>query len=179
MTTGNPNNVTEPGDAGNPTDSVNDQSAGVGLLFSNNGGQTWSVLDSTSNFYNSSNDGGNSSLDGTPLPENSASRDHLFAGLIGYKVVVDPTPLPGTPFPIIYAAFSDDPSNSNTNGGLYRSTDGGADWTLVQAGNATDVVLAAGSGNTHGNLETLYAAFQGQGVYGTTSATSASASSGV
>ena len=107
-------------------------------------------------------------------------------GLIGYKVVVDPTPLPGTPYPVLYAAFSNGPTN--LNGGLYRSLDGGADWVLapnssgslangtatpIMAGNATDVVLAAGSADAHGNLQQLYAAFQGLGVYGTTSATSA------
>jgi subtilisin-like proprotein convertase family protein len=240
--TGNAFYQSYPGDVQQTAD-VTD---GVGILESTNGGQTWTILDS------SHNDGpGN-----VPLSESSAGRDHLFVGLIGNQITVDPTPLPNGGI-VVYAAFSD--GTSNTNGGLYRSTDGGADWTAdpsqnngygvanvteagttvtitlgqssdlttgqkvtvtgvtpagydgtftvtvvnpthlsytaaagltspatsfagatvqavatpVMAGNATSVVLAPTSADANGNLQTLYAGFQGNGIYYTTSATAA------
>src|SRR5262249_6631324 len=65
--------------------------------------------------------------------------------------------------------------------GVWRSRDGGLTWTRIRAGNATDVVLAAGSGNvvgsvtnpTVGNLQRLYASFRDEGVFSTDSAPSA------
>ncbi len=190
--TGNPNNVTIEGNAGNS----NDNAAGIGLIVSYDGGQTWSVLDSSHNVYNSANGGtitaGQLNTDGNPLPESDTTalaaapgdvtRDDLFVGLVGYQVTVDPTLLNGQI--VVYAAFSNGVSIAgvaNDNGGVYRSLDGGADWTLtgttsgqatpLKSGNATSVVLAAGSANSNGNLEQLYAGFQGLGVYSTASAT--------
>ncbi len=179
--TGNPNAQTFAGDVTQPAD----QTAGIGLLESVDGGQTWRILDSSHNFYDSSNGGTTTpnqpNTDGNVLPEASPARDHFFVGLVGYQVVVDPTAQPNQ-FPVVYAAFSSGPNNPN--GGLYRSWDGGEDWTLIQgdltstaspikAGNATDVVLAAGSADTNGNLQILYAGFANDGVYSTFSATSA------
>ena len=184
-------NTTVPGNIGNQ----NDNAAGIGLIVSFNGGQTWQVLDSSHNDYDPDNDGsggaGNTALDGTPLPESDTgtdARDHLFVGLVGYQVAVDPTLLNGQI--VVYAAFSNGTTITgvqNLNGGVYRSLDGGVNWTLVpgdytdpatplQKGNATSVVLAAASGDAFGqlnqvNLEDLYAGFAGQGVYSTQNAT--------
>ena len=67
--TGNPNNVTISGNVG----ASNDNAAGIGLLRSEDGGQTWQILDSTTNVYTSSNGGtatlGQPNTDGNPLPE--------------------------------------------------------------------------------------------------------------
>jgi len=69
---------------------------------------------------------------------------------------------------IIYAAMS------GPNGGIWRSEDTGKTWTLMLAGQATDVVLDAESGivlnpdtNTYvqGNLQVVYAGIRGVGVY--------------
>ena len=150
-------------------------SPGVGFLISQNGGATWSLLDSTNN----------------NLP--FASRDHAFAqsitpvvvvgspapivtntsgqGVSINKVVVDPNPEPNGNV-IIYAAISG-PAGS-TVGGLWRSVDTGQTWTKVSTaaeGNATDVVLDLSSAtvnalsNPTGNVNTIFAAFPGSGVY--------------
>ena len=73
-----------------------------------------------------------------------------FAGASTYKVVVDPTPnLNGQA--VVYAA---------TSIGLYKSVDSGNTWTLLEAGNATDILLDPNSKSpTTGNLDTIYAAF--------------------
>ena len=126
-------------------------SNGVGFLRSMDGGATWTLLDSTTNVDSSGNE----------LPFNSASRDHIFAkGTWAFKVVVDPK-LTLSGGVIIYAALS------GPNGGLYRSLDTGNHWQLLQAGNATDVVLDpnSGTGSPGGNLQGVYAAFAGVGVY--------------
>jgi subtilisin-like proprotein convertase family protein len=130
---------------------------GVGLLRSEDGGKTWEVLDGLNNVDSN----------GNILPMQSALRDHTFAGDVGFKVIVDPHPV-ATGF-IVYAAFS------GPSGGLYRSVNSGNTWTLIKAGNATDVVLAPASIDANGNMETLYAGFQsspagGSGVFMTTSA---------
>ncbi len=65
---------------------------------------------------------------------------------------------------IVYAALS------GSNGGIWRSMDTGGHWKLLQAGNATDVVLVADSANGSGNLQILYGALQGLGVFFTPTA---------
>src|SRR5205823_4334030 len=53
----------------------------------------------------------------------------------------------------------------------WRSLDAGKHWTQLQAGNATDVALAAGSaGGSNGNLQLLYGAISGTGVFYTVNA---------
>ena len=128
---------------------------GVGILKSTDGGMTWTLLDSLKNTDSS----------GNPLPE--SQRDHNFVGDFTYKVVVDPTP--GTNGGIIIYAAMGGPT-----GGLYRSLDGGNNWTLL-SGNlqsnganaaATDVILdPASKSPTTGNLDIVYAGFSGLGVY--------------
>ncbi len=120
-------------------------SPGVGFLRSMDGGATWTLLDS---------------LDNTK-PFNQ--RDHTFAtsgGTHAYKIVVDPRPsIDGNV--IVYAALS------GSHGGLWRSLDSGEHWQLMRAGQATDVVLDpnSGTGVQNGNLQLVYAAFAGDGVY--------------
>ena len=64
---------------------------------------------------------------------------------------------------IIYAALS------GSNGGIWRSVDTGKTWQLMRAGQATDVVLDPASGHRStrpsGNLQIVYAAFRGEGVF--------------
>jgi large repetitive protein len=137
--------ATGDGDGGN---------GGVGFLISKDAGATWALMDSTDNTL--------------PL----AQRDHEFLGSTAFKVVVDPQPTPDGNV-IIYAALS------GNNGGLWRSTDTGLHWGVVNngkrvanfSGQATDVVLDPNSGpidavsNPTGNLQVVYAAFRGNGVY--------------
>ena len=126
---------------------------GVGFLRSMDGGATWELLDSTNN----------------SLPFNS--RDHLFAasnGTAGFKVAIDPTPLPSGGV-VVYAAMS------GPNGGLWRSLDAGTTWEkMSQDGthgtSATDVVLDLASKNAAtGNVDILYVSFEdspsGGGIY--------------
>ena len=160
---------------------------GVGILRSTNGGASFTLLDSTADVYpppirrstprappvppNLIGTAVPASLVGTPLPENSPFRDHIFVGTTTYKIIVDPTAQPGPGGGVIvYAALG------GPHGGLWRSLDGGNTWTNLSAGvvpqvngqnaAATDVVLdpASGSAST-GNLDILYAAFQGVGVF--------------
>jgi subtilisin-like proprotein convertase family protein len=126
-------------------------SQGVGLLRSLDGGNTWTLLDSTNNF----------DAFGNEVPE--ASRDHKFVGNSSYKVIVDPTPTP-TGGVIVYVAMK------GANGGVWRSTDTGNTWTLMRAGSATDVVLDQNSTDAAGNLDILFTAFANDGVYYNTSA---------
>ena len=122
---------------------------GVGILRSTNGGASFTLLDSTVNVDAS----------GNPLPINSPLRDHMFVGSTTYKIVVDPTPQPGGGV-VVYAALG------GKNGGLWRSTDGGGHWTDLMAGTATDVLLDPASASpSTGNLDIVYAAFQGVGVF--------------
>ncbi len=125
---------------------------GVGFLRSSDGGQTFTLLDSSVNVDAS----------GNSLPMNSPARDHKFIGDTTYKVVVDPTPLPNGNV-IVYAALG------GPTGGLYRSLDTGATWTLLKAGTATDITLDLNSKSpTTGNVDIIYAAFQGLGVFSST-----------
>jgi subtilisin-like proprotein convertase family protein len=152
-------------------------SRSTGFLRSLDGGKTWELLDSLNN----------------TLP--FIARDHFFAsapgvaGVTTFKLIADPNPVqtdPGTadsPRIILFAAVSDIDGNgqkvtSGPKGGIYRSTDAGLTWTRVRAGEATDVVfdpssqapsITIGSGPNQivrpGNLQFLYAAFRGDGVY--------------
>jgi hypothetical protein len=132
------------GDTGTP---------GVGVLRSEDGGRTWAVFDSSNNV----------DANGVLLPYNSPSRDHIFVGTSIYKVAIDPKPTAGQDA-IIYLAVSGTPANPNA-GGIYRSLNSGRTWTRVFAGDATDVVLAADSAGTDNNLQKVYAAIRGQGVF--------------
>ena len=136
---------------------------GVGILRSMDGGKTWVVLDSSSNFDSS----------GNLLPMNSTARDHAFVGTTSFKIVVDPTLSP-TGDVIVYAALS---NGSTTNGGIWRSVDSGKTWQRMRAGNATDLQIDLNSAAVQGidstgepilgNLQILYAGFEGEGVYST------------
>jgi subtilisin-like proprotein convertase family protein len=140
----------------------NTQSPGVGFLRSMDGGKTWQVLDSLTNV-----DAG-----GNVLGINDPARLHDLVGTTAYKLVAD---IPDTTkFPsanvILYAALGNGPTNnvglpSSNNGGLYRSTDLGNHWVLMQAGYATDVQIAAGSVGAGGNALIVYGAIEGQGAY--------------
>ncbi len=132
-------------------------SPGVGFLISYNGGVSWGLLDSLKNFNAS----------GAEI--SSAARGHEFVGLTTFKVIVDPHPTP-TGDAVIYAAMAGF-HNGVDMGGIYRSLDSGRNWTRMRAGFATDVTFDPNSGrvdafsNPTGNLRSLYAAFQGDGVY--------------
>jgi subtilisin-like proprotein convertase family protein len=128
------------GDTGTP---------GAGFLISKDGGATWNLYDSTVNV----------DANGNVLPINSPLRDRKFVGTTSFKVVVDPT-LDRTGGVVIYAALS------GTNGGIWRSLDTGNTWQLMRPGQATDVVLdpASNTGGS-GNLQVVYGAFRGDGVY--------------
>jgi subtilisin-like proprotein convertase family protein len=138
--------------------------AGVGILRSMDGGNTWTLLDSTNN-VNSPAVG-----QGILTPINDAGRDHAFVGLTSYKIVVDPTHAPTSPDDVIvYAAMG-----GGANGGLWRSLDAGRHWQRMSATSgqpatgteATDVVLAPATVSVStGNLQNVYAAFRGVGVF--------------
>jgi subtilisin-like proprotein convertase family protein len=135
---------------------------GIGLLRSMDGGASWQIIDSRDQNFDAN---------GNALPISSASRDHLFVGTRVNKIVIDPTPLPNAPNEYaVYMAVG-----GGGIEGVYRSLDTGRTWTLLRAGNATDVTLAPGSGGPSSNelLTLLYAAIEDVGLFYTTSATSA------
>jgi subtilisin-like proprotein convertase family protein len=142
--------ATGEGDTGSP---------GVGVLRSMDGGATWQILDSLINVDKT----------GHPLPLNGAAtdgttRDHTFVGSTSFKILVDPRPAP-TGQTIVYLALS------GKNGGVYRSLDTGNHWQLMRAGQVTDLTFDLNSGfinavsNPTGNLQILYGAFRGEGVF--------------
>jgi subtilisin-like proprotein convertase family protein len=143
-------------------DSAAQSTRGVGFLRSVDGGATWQLLDSTVNF----------APDGTLLPINSTSRDHVFLNTTAYKVAVDPTLTP-TNDVIVYAALSDVDANgqpvagAGRAGGIWRSVDTGKTWQLMRKGQATDVLLDlnSGTGAPGGNVQLIYGAFAGEGVF--------------
>lgn len=119
------------------------RSSGVGFIMSQDGGKSWTLLDSTDNTLA------------------LAKRDHVFVGSFAFKLVIDPhlTQAGGV---IMYAAMSG-PAGS---AGIWRTTDTGQHWTLTRAGQATDVVLQTTDVDaTSGNVRLLFGAFQGDGVY--------------
>jgi subtilisin-like proprotein convertase family protein len=147
------------GDAQASTANSGNSVQGVGILRSTNGGASFTLLDSSVNVDSA----------GNPLPINSPLRDHIFVGTTTYKIVVDRTPPTGGGV-IVYAALG------GKNGGLWRSTDGGNTWQNFSAGvipqvngqnaAATDIILdPVRTSRSTGNLDILYAAFQGVGVY--------------
>jgi subtilisin-like proprotein convertase family protein len=146
--TGNSGSVTQTGNPALPNTLNTTGGPGVGFLRSQDGGLTWQVLDSTTNV----------DANGNILTMASPARDHLFVGTSGRKIIFDPTPLPNGGI-VAYAALS------GTNGGIYRTLNGGNTWQLIRAGDATDVVLGAASRNNNGNLTLLYGAFRGEGVF--------------
>jgi len=124
-------------------------STGVGFLRSTNGGATWTLLDSSTNV----------DANGNELPINSPQRDHIFVGTSTFKVIIDPVAAPSGER-IIFAALI------GANGGIWRSVDTGKHWTKVRGGTATDVLFAPASASVStGNLQILYGAFQGEGVF--------------
>ena len=142
---------------GNPLATPEPTTLGDGFLRSQDGGQTWTLLDSSTNV----------DANGNILPLNSPQRDHIFAGLTINTVVVDPRPTP-TGNVIVYAGVTDP---AGVNDGVWRSLDSGNHWTKMIAGQATSIVLDPASGhvnvisNPTGNLQIVYAALQGQGVF--------------
>ena len=137
--------------------------SGVGFLRSMDGGATWTLLDSTNN----------------TLPY--TSRDHWFVGTTSFDIMVDPNPTPSGNV-VVYAALG------GAHGGVWRSTDSGATWGILDPTTGirgpnlaipgsggiplpvTSLAFEANSGtpsvnNPTGNLQVLYAAVEGSGVY--------------
>lgn len=131
---------------------------GVGALRSFDGGTTWTVLDSTRNV----------DANGNVLPMSSPLRDHIFARATAFKIVADPRLGPNGEA-VVYMAISDATGAeraANRAGGIWRSIDSGKTWERVRPGQATDVVLAPQTpSDSTGNLQVVYAAFFGEGVF--------------
>jgi subtilisin-like proprotein convertase family protein len=137
---------------------------GVGFLRSTDGGASWQILDSSSNF----------DAAGNLLPLDSGLRNRIFVGATVYRVVVDPRPTPAGE-QIIFAALG---GPNPEQRGIWRSLDSGRTWQRVLSRGAgagtlpaTDVILDTTSGffdtisNPNGNLQYVYGAFAGDGVF--------------
>lgn len=160
------------GDGSNIGQNVMSPNPGVGVLRSTDAGRTWTVLDSTQN----------TGFGGNTLPIDSPQRNRTFFGSQGMRIIADPRLTPvgqanveagGEVYQgvLLYMAVT----GGGQAAGVWRSQNGGDSWTRILTGNATDVVLSAGSAGTsggNGNLEILYAAIQGVGVYYTSEAPS-------
>ncbi|HEY1683259.1 MAG TPA: Ig-like domain-containing protein [Tepidisphaeraceae bacterium] len=142
--------------------SATDNAPGVGILVSTDGGQTWNLASGLNNYAS-----------GSWLPLSSTARDNDFVGTISYKIIVDPT-LQADGDAIVYLALSDPSTGAKNFGGLYRSIDSGKTWSLMRAGQATDVAFEAdssvgtfqqGQNSTQQNLNNIVAAFAGDGIY--------------
>ncbi|HEY1684009.1 MAG TPA: proprotein convertase P-domain-containing protein, partial [Tepidisphaeraceae bacterium] len=144
---------------------TNTLSPGIGILigtYNSDGTMTWNLATGLTNTDSS----------GNWVSTSSSSRDNTFDGLIAYKIVVDPH-LQANGQAIIYVAFTD--PTTNGKGGLYRSVDSGKTWSLMRAGQATDVVLDLNSAipsfnnsdvnNPTDNVNAIDAAFAGDGIY--------------
>ncbi len=119
-----------------PLSSVNASYDGVGILNSNDGGDTWT-------------------LQGSPI----------FTGACFYKMVVDPTNAS-----IAFAA---------SNLGLYRTTNGGADWVQLTNGLpaiSLSVIACCDIVIHPTDPDIAYCAFWADGIYRTTNATAANPS---
>src|SRR5205807_1089171 len=108
----------------------------------------------------------------------SSARDHSLVGTTAYRLLADiPDPLkyPNSEV-ILYAALGDTPANnaglpSSNRGGIYRSVNLGNTWDPVGFADVTDVALAPGSQGANGNLQDMYVAVKGVGIFFTPSAT--------
>jgi subtilisin-like proprotein convertase family protein len=119
---------------------------GAGIMRSMDGGVHWTDLNSTTNVDSS----------GNPLPINSPSRDNVFVGATAFQLIADPKLSPSGQA-IAYVA---------TNKGIYGTQDSGNHWSLLLAGNATDVKFANDSADpSSGNLDVLFGAIEGTGVF--------------
>lgn len=146
-------------------------SPGIGILVSTDDGVSWNLATGLTNTDSNGN--------WLPMSSRNAAANTTFEGLVAYKIVVDPH-LQANGQAIIYVAFTDPNAAAGTTGkgGLYRSTDSGKTWQLMRAGQATDVLLELNSAipsfnnadinNPTENVQSIDAAFAGDGVYRST-----------
>jgi subtilisin-like proprotein convertase family protein len=143
-----------PGDSAQLTPLGKLSDRGVGFLRSMDGGQTWTLLDSSNNL--------------------AATPNGAFRGTVGYKVAIGPGPNGGLPGQVtVYAALGDgaqEPQPSTGKGGIWRSDDSGDTWVQVLSGQATDVLLDPTNLDSTGRIASIYAGLssggpQGPGVY--------------
>lgn len=133
---------------------------GVGFLLSEDAGKTWEVLDSLNNYDTATN---------KYRPITDTLRNHQFVGAVINKIIVEPQKNSTNNRPVFYAAVGQG-SAAAAVAGLYRSLDGGRNWTKLStlpAGDVSDVVFGEGSAlTTTGNRPRLaYVAVEGEGIY--------------